>query len=286
MNTPINSSVPRFRTTTRLVEWVRRNKPYRRLPASSEQCFFKSKEPAEKISTNILLYCDNAGELGDELESCLLEKDVPSYLSRMKRKGAAVKESLLDRVTDQDKLARLPYSIGRLPESAEARITHPASLAVYAEHVGTLTPRMEALLVGCPDSIIKYFKVLGRNMQDPPECLLKALAGHDRTYAEVSRMLGGRLPEYLVDTITCPRVALWYASNILKSRLPSHIEEVLLGDADCAAKYAFDVVRAYSSPRLPDVLHNSILMRSYSDPNNQLIRQYVAEVERTSKEPG
>lgn len=99
-------------------------------------------------------------------------------------------------------------------------------------------------------------------------------------------MLGGLLPKYLEDTITTPRVALWYASKILKGRLPSHLEEVLLGDADCAAGYAFDVVRAYSSPRLPDVLHNSILMRSYSDPNNQLIRQYVAEVERTSKEPG
>jgi hypothetical protein len=285
MNTPINISVPRFRTTARLTQWVRRNKPGRRLPASSEQCFFKSKEPAEKISTNILLYCDNAGELGDELESLILEKDVPTYLARMKRKGVAIKESLLDRVTDQDKLARLPYSIGRLPESAEARITQPSCVAVYAEHVGILPAGMESRLVGCPSSIVKYFKVLGRNMQQSPECLLKALAGHDSTYIEVSRMLGGRLPKYLEDTITTPSVALWYASSVLKSRLPSQIEEVLLGDADCAAKYAFDVVRAYSSPRLPDVLHNSILMRSYSDPNNQLIRQYVAEVERTSKEP-
>jgi len=287
MNTPISSGVPRFRTTVRLMQWVRRNKPYRRLPASSEQCFFKSKESPERISNNILLYCDNAGELGDELESCLLEKDVPTYLTRMKRKGVAVKESLLDRVTDQDKLAKLPYSIGRLPESAEARITQASAVAVYAEHVLEKLPAgMESRLVGCPDSIIKYFKVLGRNMIDPPEYLLKALAGHDTTYMEVSRMLGGLLPKYLEDTITTPRVALWYASKILKGRLPSHLEEVLLGDADCAAGYAFDVVRAYSSPRLPDVLHNSILMRSYSDPNNQLIRQYVAEVERTSKEPG
>jgi len=286
MNTPINISVPRFRTTARLIQWVRRNKPGRRLPPASEQCFFKSKEAPDRISTSLLIYCDNAGELGDELESLILEKDVPTYLARMKRKGVAIKESLLDRVTDQDKLARLPYSIGRLPESAEARITQPASVAVYSEHVGILPAGMESRLVGCPSSIIKYFKILGRNMQQPPECLLKALAGHDSTYIEVSRHLGGRIPKYLEDTITTPSVALWYATNVLKGRLPSHIEEVLLGDADCAAGYAFDVVRAYSSPRLPDILHNSLLMRSYADPDNQLIRRYVKEVERTSKEPG
>jgi len=276
---------PKFRTTARLCQWVRRNKPQARLSSESERCFLKSKESPERISSNLLAYASHVGELGDELESLVLENDIHGYVSRVVRRGGSAKESVLGRITNQIRLSGVASSVGRLPASQEARITEPPAILNYAQHIGPVPETMENLLVSCPDSTFGYLEILVRHGREPfPEKLLRALVGHDKNFIKLASRMGGRLPPYLEESISTPMVALDYARRFLKGRLPEKVECVMASDVEVAVSYAFDVVRAYASPRLPDVLHNAVVM-SPSGTDNSMIRQYIREVERTSKEP-
>lgn len=55
------SSVPRFRSTSRLATWRRRNNFPGRLPPESEACFFKSKESASLKGKNLICYANYSG---------------------------------------------------------------------------------------------------------------------------------------------------------------------------------------------------------------------------------
>lgn len=280
MSTYLNISVPRFRTTGRLVQWVRRNRPSVRLPAESERCFFSSKEPASKVCFNLLSYANMVGPLDRELEAVIPDEEIHKYIAKVAQRGVKVEESLLDRVHDQAKLANLASVVGRLPERLEARITEPASVLSYAKTVRPLPESMELCLVESHHYVAKYLEVLHYQSLPMPERLLRALVGHDQYFLDLASRMG-RLPDYLLDSIKTPRVALLYAIR-QKERLPSHLEDVLAGDMDCALKYAFEVIRANASPRLPDNLHAMVMLSASGEHN---VRHYLSEVERTSKEP-
>lgn len=276
-------SIPRFRTTARLVSWMRRNRVQERVPAEIEQVFFKSKESADRISQNVRLYAGMVGGLSDELEACILDAHVASYISLMHhRKGCKCKENLLDRL-GVSHLVYVSQYFGRLPNH-EHKILYPSDVSGYASNIGPLPEEMERRLYGDPMSIMRYFKVLGNHFQKPPQHLIDAMVGHDAHFIELSGMIG-RLPRNLEESISDPMVALTYAKGCLKGRLPEKVERVLEKNPSVAAVYAIHVVRAWSNPRLPDSLHAAVLLGSVGSQSED-IKRYIAEVDRFSKEQG
>lgn len=281
MSVIANISAPKFRTTSRLVQWVRRNRPIGRLPVESERCFFRSKEAPARISQNLLLYANMVGPLGDELEAIIPDEEIHKYIAKIAQRGVKAKESLLGRVSDPMRLARLASSVGRLPERFEDLLVEPACVFAYAETLGLLSESLEMRLVGSPVHVAQYLWIVDNQGKEMPEHLLRALVGHDQYFMDLARRMKS-LPKYLEDSIRTPIVALNYAIHVLKGRLPSHLEDVLAGDTECMVRYAFDVIRAHSSPRLPDNLHAAVML---SPSGGDSVVRYLSEVARTSKEP-
>jgi len=272
-------SIPRFRTTARLVTWMRRNRVRERVPAEIEQVFFKSKESQDRISHNIRVYAGYVGEISDELESLILDSHVASYIAVTHRRGVQFKESLLNRLSVPHLLYVSQYS-GRLRDH-EHKIVSPSDVAEYASNVGPLSEEMERRLYGDPTAIMRYFKVLGSHFQKPPGHLVDAMVGHDGCFVELAGMVG-RLPRHLEESITDPYVVLNYARSVVKGRLSEKVETVLERNPAVAAAYAINVVRAWSNPRLPDSLHAAVLLNAGNA--GEEIRKYIAEVDRYSKE--
>lgn len=281
MNATFAPVAPKFRTTGRLVLWVRRNRLIGRVSRESEACFFKSKEGQDAISQNVVRYSDRVGDLGEEIEALLVDKHVYSYLKNLHRRGVKPKDHLLDKLNTQE-LVQISGYCGRLGPRWEDKIADANLLPQYAESVGVLESHLEER-ISEPAQIYRYVKVLCNSDKPIPEFLLRGLVGYDTCFTELAHKMKRRLPDYLEESIRDPHVALNYARSILRGRLPEKVEQVLGLNPDVAARYAFEVVRAYANPRLPDYLHNSVMLAG-SGSNNQEIKRYLVEVERLSKQ--
>lgn len=84
-----------------------------------------------------------------------------------------------------------------------------------------------------------------------------------------------RLPTHLEDSLDDPDCLLQYSKEVLKGRLPSHLEDVFHKDVHAATEYAFDVIRGFAPVKLPDALHNFVIMESFKTPNDQSIKNYM-----------
>lgn len=275
---------PRFRSTARLAQWVRRNRPLGRLPSESERCFFRSKESPEKVSRNLLYYSNHAGNLGEELEALLVPDDLVGYCRVVRIKGGMPSEFVLSRM-DETRLVLASQHVGRIPEDHERRISSPHLAVHYAGRVGPVPSYLEDAIVESADSAMEYIEVLKTHFKDVPDRFMRALVGHDRHFLRLARALGGRIPSYLEESMTDPNVALAYARNYIRGRLPEEVEgRVFFNSPGMAAKYAFEIIRGFSNPCLPEALHNSVVLspEASSDPE---VRRYIAEVERFSEKP-
>jgi len=271
---------PKFRSTSRLVLWIRQSKVRSRLPAESERCFLRGKEPAEKVSRNLRIYSDYVGELGEELESLMVSVDIAAYLRNLFSQGVKIPDRLLFRLEPQE-LAWVSGFRGKFSLDLEARITEPMAMAAYAENVGPLPEHLEDIILGSPDAAMRYVGVLNNNDREVPERVLRSFVGKDGYFINLSHQVG-RLPSYLEETISDPSVALNYARYVVKGRLPEKVEEVFLNAPSLAVRYAFEVVRGFASVRLPDIIHNALVMQSAVEPRGE-IQRYFNELARTSE---
>lgn len=279
MNTTIQA--PRFRSTTRLAQWVRRNKPVGRLSVESERCFLSGREEADKVSKNLLFYANYAGELGEHLESRMNDGEVPNYVRVLHTKGVPVPSRLLSRL-DPERLVWASGFLRRLSDEFEAKIQDSSLMASYADNVGVLPERLEDVILGDSDSVVRYIKVLKTNFKEVPERFLRDLVGHDRHFVSLAQDIG-RLPSYLEESIKDPYVAMNYAKYIIKGRLPEEVEvRVFHGSPRMAVRYGFEVVRGFASVRLPEPLHIALMLHPEQDSE---IRKYIVEVDRTSEKP-
>lgn len=273
------SITPRFRSTSRLVVWLRRNNFRSRLPPESEACFFKSKESAFLKGKNLVLYANYSGNIGSELEALIPNEMLGDYCCALLKRGNKPEISVLNRMS-QEHLVSCSSGIGRLPVHIESKITDPFLLANYSFSVGRLDENMEGLLSGHIPSLIKYFSSLKHQGIEIPENLLRLMRGRDEHFISLTKVIG-LLPVYLEETISDPEVAILYARQYKKQCLVESAEECLMKDLDIAARYGIDVKRAWSSPRLPDYLHNAIYMDTSSKYKANIIT-YISEVERVS----
>lgn len=165
-------------------------------------------------------------------------------------------------------------------------------VAEYASHVGPLELRFEKLMVGHPNAAYNYLRTVWYAKSNNPELelnpeLLNTLKGQGYFLLAWSQVTGERLPTELEDTFKDaePQYAYEYAKKILCGRLPEHIEDVFFKCEVYAARYAFDVIRGFASVRLPEALHNFMLLKSYED-NNGWVKSYVEASENDPNKIG
>jgi hypothetical protein len=159
--------------------------------------------------------------------------------------------------------------------SKESALQIASNLVEYSLRVGPMPPRFEKLLLGHSELVVKYARqLMMRHETKLSDELADSLLGNSRELLSYARV-AGRLPKHLEDSLREPRYCLSYAKDILQSRLPKHLEDVFLGDAYHTSQYALKVVRGFASALLPDSLHNFMVMKSFEDPSDEDIKQYM-----------
>lgn len=139
--------------------------------------------------------------------------------------------------------------------------------------------RLKELVRVDSQAVMSYMDILSRRNTKVGPDFYEAFAGNGKMLLKLADHLGKRLPENLEDTWDDPRSLAEYAQRYVRRRLPEHLENILVGDTKAAHDYAFNVVRAYSSPRLSDALHNAMIL----SPQDEFTKRYVAEVTRLEK---
>lgn len=302
MSDALGLHTPKFRTLSRLTDWVRRRCIRTRLPADREQVFFKVAETNPRdVASHLVKYAEWVGPLGTDLENLLRSEPecVMAYgevLARWIPNEPGDRHRLPEHLHsclagNYGLLARLSRHIGkRISPELEKTIFDDctdakmrASRAVsYAENVGKLDEDMEQMICGENGMVLKYASILKRHGQILPERMMFSLKGDSNNLYTLARNhLCGRLPAELEESIDEPGCLYEYARNVVKGRLPESLELVFLKDWRFAIRYAFDVVRAYASVQLPDELHTMLVMKSYENPNDNEIKHYIRETNKT-----
>lgn len=161
------------------------------------------------------------------------------------------------------------------------------NLTMYCWRVGKLEPRFENLLIGHPDSVIEYAKILkSKQLGEISEELKVSLKGVGRCLFQLAELYERRLPKELEDTMEDPAFAYRYAKDILCGRLPSHLEPVFFKNTTYASKYAFDVIRGFAPVKLPDDLHSFMIMKSFENPDDHNIKIYMQASESDPNKTG
>ena len=159
-----------------------------------------------------------------------------------------------------------------------------AQLAEYASFVGKIDAPLENLFLSDPQSLLKYIKIVHNREEEVNPVLVQSLKGKGTSSLlfswahHLKRRLDEDLENALDDgTPSCPRWCYRYAKEVLRGRLPEHLENVFskYDDAYHASKYAFDVIRGFAPCRLPDDIHTYMVMKSFQDPENEHIKTYM-----------
>ena len=153
-----------------------------------------------------------------------------------------------------------------------------ACVAKYAARWAGRLPEYESVLLGHNDSLVAYICSVHKKGGEVNQALVDSLAGDSMNlYLWASEY--GRLPTHLEDTLSGCGFLFLYAKDVLRGRLPSHLEAGFMGDEYHSAKYAFDIIRGFSPVRLPDKLHTFMVMKSFEEPGNERIRAYMEACE-------
>lgn len=161
-----------------------------------------------------------------------------------------------------------------------------ASLVVqYASFVGKLDSALEELIKADLQSLLRYVKLIHSREEDVGT-LVYSLKSQSSLLFSWAHYCKKRLPKDLEDclddgTPACPRWCYRYAKEVLKGRLPEHLEEVFskYNDSDHLSSYAFDVIRGFAPCRLSDSLHAFMVMKSFQNPDDESIKEYMAAAE-------
>lgn len=167
-------SVPRFRSSKRLVLWMERNwckftsaglPP--RLPREIEGVFLRTKkENPKEVAGCIARYSGWAGRMGPEFEEVLKQDhdSLVAYIHNLVNADEEYDESLLEVLSgDSRNLYRVAKDIGRLPSHLESTITDPRYAFLYSKEVlrGRLPSEMESVFFADDYFAAKYaFEVI------------------------------------------------------------------------------------------------------------------------------
>lgn len=183
---------------------------------------------------------------------------------------------------------RFSTQLDRLPTDREEVFfkdkSDPFHLAshvlAYSRYVGKpLGERFENLLKPNKGALLCYLREMDERGNDMPQSLIDELKGCNTPLYHWAKYTEKRLPKHLEDSIDDPQCALDYATDVLRGRLPEHLEKVFFKSAEHASQYAFEVIRGFSPIKLPDDLHAFMVMKSFETPNNRFIKEYMEACE-------
>lgn len=223
----------------------------------------------------------SVGRLPRELEVKIDDpKNFIEYVSGIRSKGSYYSRTSALRIPEMEQDILLS---GRFDPKVVAE-----SVVQYAEFVGKLPVELENLLMGHGEQILKYAVIIGNcDKQKISDDLLNSLAGDSHSLCEYARLhLKKRLPAHLEKTMSDPKYILNYAKYVVKTRLPEEMENHFAKDCRLASQYAFEIIRGFASVRLPEVVHSAMILQSYSNPNDHLIKQYVTECDKDTTVSG
>lgn len=173
---------------------------------------------------------------------------------------------------------------GRLPADREEVFfkdkSDPHHLAChvlsYSRYVGKpLGERLEQLLKPNKGALLSYLREMDERGNDMPQSLIDEMKGCSCQLYQWAKHTEKRLPKHLEDSIDDPQYALDYSTDVLRGRLPEHLEKIFFKSAEHASQYAFEVIRGFSPIKLPDDLHAFMVMKSFETPNNRYIKEYM-----------
>lgn len=151
-----------------------------------------------------------------------------------------------------------------------------ANLANYCWIVGKVDERLEGLLKSHPTPVIEYARMCHhRGFGEISEDLKNSIKTYSSALYYLAELYGKRLPVELEDCFDDPRWAFQYSKEILRGRLPSHLESVFFKDTAYASRYAFEVIRGFAPVKLPDDLHSFMIMKSFENPDDDYIKEYM-----------
>lgn len=142
--------------------------------------------------------------------------------------------------------------------------------------------RIMELIRSEPEAVMSFMEIMGSRGCKLDESFHWSLAGDGHRLFKLSENLRSRLPLDLEATWQgYPKELVVYAARRVRGPLPEELEHVLLGDTESIADYAFNVIRANSSPRLSGALHNCMIMS-----DGEHVKKYVSECERVEAQVG
>lgn len=161
------------------------------------------------------------------------------------------------------------------------------NVAMYANMVGKLPVEFERLLAHSAQATYTYCTHLHSHRGEELSTeVVDYMKGHSVLLVRWAHCIESRLPKHLEDSIQDPGQCLKYAKEILKGRLPSHLESVFFKDIYYATKYAFEVIRGFAPVKLPDDLHAFVVMKSFEHPNDENIKIYMEASESSPDKLG
>lgn len=171
------------------------------------------------------------------------------------------------------------FTCKKVPPFVLARI-----VARYANFAGPLGSEFERLLAFDPESVVLYARNCRNRISSwsVPLELMNLLVGRDHLLIQVAYE---RLPKHLEDTLSDARCLLMYAKEVIRGRLPEHLEQAFIGptsDTYLNLRYSREIIRGFAPCRLPDPLHNYMMMKSYLNPDDEDVRDYLEAVEESS----
>lgn len=188
---------------------------------------------------------------------------------------------------------------GRLPEEREQVFfkskTEPRTVATlvlqYYRYIsssieGPLPEKFENLLRPNHSALLCYLRDIHSNGYNVDPSLLDELKGDSNHLLQWASYTETRLPKHLEDSIDDPDCMLRYSTDVLCGRLPEHLEKVFFKDAEAASQYAFQVIRGFAPIKLPDDLHTFMVMKSFEEPDNRYIKQYMEASEDDPNKTG
>ena len=285
--------VPKFRETHRLLSWTIRHSKGIRLPSDREKIFFKDaeKDPA-RAALAVTRYSAIVGPLDEDLEGLLLcspvsvmeyAENIGSY-PWLKKLPERMHSALMGR---PDLVLRLAAHLGqKVGQDMERCLFSQGYEAIirYAQSVGELDEEMCRFLCSSHSHVLKYASILKNKGLALPRWMMDEMKGDSHSLLHLAiHHLKGRLPTPLEDSVTDPMSLLSYSKQVLHARLPRHLELCLLADHRVACQYAFEVVRGFADVRLADELHSMIVMKSFENPEDMFVKNYVMETERLEK---
>lgn len=141
----------------------------------------------------------------------------------------------------------------------------------YAENVtkGEWKPGEKAILKGRDWTSFYYARVMGRRWE-PGEKKILAVKDPSTCFDYANEVIGGRWPEAEKLIVKNLDFALRYAIHFVGGRWEMY-EKAIINDPERCYEYAKQVMKG----RLPEHMHQAMVMHSFSQPDNKWIKKYL-----------